>query len=183
MDCCVQSSYLLNDFISVEDSSNFFDALVDTDDSSNFFDTLTSSRNVLYPPQDMQLHFFSQMDSYQQETTFAQSTGSAAQFDYQNIFEMDNSSDEFSSPSQSNASDPLALAVSVIGGLDNFSCEDSIPSGSSCCPQMDVSPVPPVAVADAPMPSEPVAVQSNQELFQVLIERGREVQSPPFKVS
>ena len=49
---------------------------------------------------------------------------------------------------------------------------------------MEVWPVPQVVYADAPMLLEPV-VQSNEEmtLFQVLIEKGKPVESPPFNVS
>ena len=167
-----------------DNSSHLFDDLINVQDSCDFFDALVSSRNVLYPPQDMQLQYLNPMDCYHPEMTFAQqSTGSEAPFDNQNVLEVDNTLDGLSSPWQSNASDLLASAVSEIGDLGYFSCEDSIPSGSSCCSQMEVCPVPAVAVAGATMTLEPAGVQSNQELFEVLIERGKKIQSPAFKFS
>jgi hypothetical protein len=152
-----------------------FNALVNNDDSSNFFGALISSQNVLYPSEDMHLqHGFCQMDSDQPEVYLEQ----------QHVLELGNSSGGFSSPSQS--SDVLASAISdEIGDLSEFSCEDSFPSVSSCSSQTEVSPAPPVVYADATIPLDPVGVQSNEEvaLFQVLIEPGNEVESPPFNVS
>ena len=167
--CCFDD--LIND---IEDSSYQSDVLVNTGDFSDFFDALISSRNVLYSSEDMHLqHGFCQMESYQREFHFEQ----------QNVLELGNSSDGFSSPSQS--SDLLASAIDEIGDLSEFSCEDSFPSGSSCSSQTEVSPVPPVADADVTMSLDPVGVQSNEEsaLFQVLIERGKKIESPPFNVS
>ena len=90
--CCFDD--LIND---IEDSSYQSDVLVNTGDFSDFFDALISSRNVLYSSEDMYLqHGFCQMDSYQREFHFEQ----------QNVLELGNSSDGFSSPSPS--SDLLA---------------------------------------------------------------------------
>ena len=71
-----------------DNSSHLFDDLINVQDSCDFFDALVSSRNVLYPPQDMQLQYLNPMDCYHPEMTFAQqSTGSEAPFDNQNVAE------------------------------------------------------------------------------------------------
>ena len=105
-----------------------------------------------------------------------------AQFYNKNVSDLDNTSDGFSSPSQASCDLLASVIESEIGDVSDFSYQDSYPSGSSCSSQMEVSPVPPVYAADAPMPLEPV-VQSTEELFQVLIEKGKPVESPPFNVS
>ena len=166
----------------VQDTSQQPDVI--TDDFQSFFDALDDSRNVLYPPEDTQRQHFGHLDCYHQESNFAQQfPGSEAQFESQNVFELGNTSDGFTSPSQASCDDLLASVIeSEIGDVSDFSYQDSYPSGSSCSSQMEVSPVPPVYVADVPMPVEPV-VQSTEELFQVLIEKGKPVESPPFNVS
>jgi hypothetical protein len=152
----------------IEDSTGQFDVFINTDDSSNFFDPLISSRNVLYLHEDMQQ--FCQMDSCQPKFHFVQ----------QNVREWGNSSDGFT-----HRRILLSSAIDEIRDLSEFSCEDSLPSVSSCSSQTEVWPVPPVADADVTMTLDSVGVQSTQEMasFQVLIEPGKKIESPSFNVS
>ena len=139
-----------------------------------------------HSPEDLQPKNYVQLDPFCQEFNFVQGHSTAiseVQFDSQNVPELGNTSDTSCSPTLSPRSgDLLASAVSQIGDLGDF-YEELCSSEPSFASEVEVT-TGPVAVSAPPTTLIPAGVQIDQEMFgfQVHIERGRDVRSPPFSV-
>ena len=139
-----------------------------------------------HSPEDLQPKNYVQLDPFCQEFNFVQGHSTAiteVQFDSQNVPEFGNTSDTSCSPTLSPRSgDLLASAVSQIEDLGDF-YEDLCSSEPSFASEVEVT-TGPVAVDAPPTALIPAGVQIDQEMFgfQVHIERGRDVRSPPFSV-
>ena len=139
-----------------------------------------------HSPEDLQPKHYVQLDTFCQEFNFVQGHSTAiseVQFDSQNVLEFGNTTDTSCCPTLSPRSgDLLASAVSQIEDLGDF-YEDLCSSEPSFASEVEVT-TGPVAVDAPPTALIPAGVQIDQEMFgfQVHIERGRDVRSPPFSV-